>query len=104
MPPPLPAALEPVTPARVIHQDVAHRARRHREEVGAVGPSLLFLIGQPEVGLMDERRGLQGVARLPARQITTGHPVQLIVDQGQHGLDRRLVSLPLSAEHLRDLL
>jgi hypothetical protein len=55
------AAFFGVSPPRVIDEHAAHRARRHRHEVGAALPAVLAS-REAQVDLVRERRGLQGVA------------------------------------------
>jgi hypothetical protein len=61
------------------------------EEVGAALPPRLFLVHQPEVGFMDERRGLQRMARTLAAHVTLGHPAQLPIDERHEFVERDLV-------------
>ena len=69
---PLPA-LRPAARPRHVDQDAAHDLRRHGEEVRAVLPAHVLPVHQPQVGLVDERRRLEDVARA-ARRPCSGRP------------------------------
>ena len=56
------AALGISMPARVVDQDTSHYLRRDGEEVGPIGPLYVPLVYEPNVGLVDQGRGLQCVA------------------------------------------
>jgi hypothetical protein len=45
----------------MVDEHVAHRARGHREEVGAARPLPVAQLGQAQVRLVDERRRLEGM-------------------------------------------
>ena len=49
-------------------------------------------VDQPQVRLVDERRGLQGVADAFPSQITSGDSLQLGVDERQQLVERGLVA------------
>src|SRR5262249_39639213 len=49
---------------------------------------------QPQVGLVDQRRGLERLAGLLLRQLPGGQLAQLVVDQRQELLGRLAVALP----------
>src|SRR5262249_46329973 len=70
----------------------------------AVVPVQLRAAAQPQVDLVDEGGGLQGVAVALAAQVPPGDLPQLAVDQRQQFLGRRLVALLPSPQELRDLL
>src|SRR5918993_2740058 len=63
------AALFGLLLARVIDEDAAHHLRRDAEEVRPVLPLHLRLIDEPQVGFVDERGRLQGVALSLAAQV-----------------------------------
>jgi len=67
--------------ARRVHQDAAHRARRHREEVRPVLPVDLADVDHPQVRLVDERRRLEGRAGPFAGHVVAREAVQLAVDE-----------------------
>ena len=69
-------------PPGMVHQDAAHGLGGHPEELGPVLPARLALVDQPQVGLVDEGGGLQGVAGVLAPEVALGLAVQLVVDDG----------------------
>ena len=52
----------PRSVASVIHQDAPHQLSRDRKEVRAVLPLNVARVDQPQIGLIDQRRGLQRYA------------------------------------------
>ena len=54
----------------MVDEDASDRLGRHREEVSAILPLHAALADQPEISLVDERGGLEGV---PGRLVP--HPV-----------------------------
>ncbi len=72
------AALLPVAAAGVVHQDSSHRFRRGGEEVRR---SVKVLVrNQSKVGLVDQSRGIQRMARGLGGHLGGGKPPQLVVD------------------------
>jgi hypothetical protein len=61
-----------VARAREIHQDVTHQLSGDGEEVSAVLPAHLGSINEPQVGFMDQRRGLQCVIRSLSSHVPLG--------------------------------
>ena len=57
------AALGRAARPRALHEDLAHRERGDGEEVRAVGELARPLGGEPDERFVDERRGLQRLAR-----------------------------------------
>ena len=80
----LAAALVGGAVARVIDEDPPHHHRGHANELGAVRPVHLPLVDQPEIRLVDERGGLQGVAGALTGQKRARQSPQLVVDERQH--------------------
>jgi hypothetical protein len=78
---PAAAALHPPLGPGVLYQDAAHGLGGRGEEVPAVGEPPLGFGGQPQVGLVDERGGVQGVARSFVGHLGPGHPAQLVVNE-----------------------
>jgi hypothetical protein len=74
------ALLRPPRP-RVIDQDSSHQVRCGSKKVCAVLPMVLTMGDEPEVGLADEGRGLQDVARLLLAEVVVSQFPQLGVDQ-----------------------
>jgi hypothetical protein len=68
----------------VLDQDAAHGFRRRREEMPAAVP-VRFLSGpdQSEIGFMNQRRRLQGLARPLVGQPLGSQPTKFVVDEWQ---------------------
>jgi hypothetical protein len=69
--------------AGMVGENPPHHARRDREEMGAVLPARR-LIDESKVGFVNQGGGLQRVGAFP-RHVTTGHPVELVVDERHEG-------------------
>jgi hypothetical protein len=94
-----PRPLARVLPARVVHQDLAHQARRHTEEMRAALPGRIALIDEPHVGLMDKRSGLQRVPQAFFTQVAGGQLAEFPINQGREVIKGLLVPLcPLSQQ------
>jgi hypothetical protein len=94
-----PRPLTRVLPARVVHQDLAHQARRHTEEMRAALPGRIALIDEPHVGLMDKRGGLQRVPQAFLAQVAGGQSAKFPINQGREVIKSLLVPLcPLSQQ------
>src|SRR5688572_21060750 len=65
--------------------------RGNGAEVRAILPAFRTVLHQPEVGLVNERRRLEGLARTFPPQIRGGQPAQLFVDDRQECVDRPIV-------------
>lgn len=70
-------------PPRVIDEKAPHRFRGRRKKVASAGPPSLVLLrpDEPEIGLMDKCRRLEGVTRLFGRESGRGEGSQFIVDK-----------------------
>ena len=89
-----PPALGPALRRALLDEDAAHGLGRRGEEVAAAVPAPGRLVAdQPEVGLVDQGRGLERLARLLLRQPLGGELAQLVVDQRQELLGRLRVAL-----------
>jgi hypothetical protein len=81
---PAAAVFEPPLAPGVLDQDTPHRFGGGGEEVFPGVPVLRVVhAGQAQVGFVDQRRGVEGLARLLLRQLLGGQPAQLVVDQRQ---------------------
>src|SRR5262249_41315679 len=70
--------------AGIVDEDAAHGLGGGREEVTAAVPVLgLFDVHQPQVRLVDQGGGLEGLARLLLGQPLGREPAQFVVDQRQ---------------------
>jgi hypothetical protein len=58
--------------ARAIYQNAPHQLSSKREEMAAVLPMHVFLIDQPEICLMDQSSGLQGIPRILTSHVVMG--------------------------------
>jgi hypothetical protein len=98
-----PAAFQGAAMAGVIDQDASHGFGGGAIEVPPVLELQLAQAGQPQVGFVDQRRGLQRVFRALAPQDAIGNPAKLRV----HALDQRLEGGGVSGvppiEQLRDV-
>ena len=63
--------------------DLPHAASRDAEEVRPARPLDLILMNEPEIGLVDQRRGLEGVTGSLSAHEGIGGRTQLCVDQLQ---------------------
>ncbi len=97
------AAFELVPRAGDVHQDAPHQLRGHGEEVRAVLPPHAARIDQAQIGLVDERRGLQRVAGTLSRHVAMREPVEFVVHQRHQPIQRLLVSLIPGQQQFSDL-
>ena len=67
--------------ARVVHQNLPHQARGHRQKMGAIFGVKGSLVEQPQISLVDQSRALQGMARTLASEMPPRDVAQLFVDQ-----------------------
>ena len=79
--PPSPAALLPPFAAGVLNQDAPHGLGRGSEEVFAVLPVILPGADQPQVGFVNEGRGLERLARSLLGELLRRELAQLLVDE-----------------------
>ena len=73
-----------------IHQDMSHHLRRQTKEMSPILPSGLLTINQVQVSLIDQRRGLQGVAGVFPQHVAMGQTMEL---PGKHR--QTIPSLPI---------
>ena len=88
------AAFSSATRARVLHEDTAHGASRHRKEMCTVVPCNILRVDQPEIGLVDEHGCLEAVTRALSRHAALRDPVQFLVDERNQSLEGSLVAPP----------
>ncbi len=84
------AALLGEVPPGVVDDDLAHRARREREEVPAVVRRDALVLRESQVGLVHDGRRVQRAARSP--ELPPGEISQVGVDEGEEGAERGGVS------------
>jgi hypothetical protein len=77
------AVLHGAVPARPLDEDLAHGAGGGAEEVARAVPPRGAIPDQAQVGLVDERCGLQGLAGLLPRHLPPRKPPQLLVEDGE---------------------
>ena len=97
------ATLLIVPRARVVHEDAAHHASGHGEEMRAVVPLDRLPVDQADVGLVDERRRLEAVPHALARHAASRDPVELLMDERDQLLEGALVALSPSEQQSGDL-
>src|SRR5438128_242973 len=86
----------------MVHQDAAHHASAHREEVRAVLPRDVR-VDEPEIRLVDERCGLQTVTRALARHAAPCDLVKFPMDEWNQPIEGSLIALPLFEKQPGDL-
>src|SRR5262249_53809741 len=87
-------ALETSLIAGAVEDNPAHGLGRGGEEVAAAVPVPRLLdIDQPNIGFMDQGRGLERLAGLLVRPFRPGQPTHFLIDQGQQLLRRQGVTL-----------
>jgi hypothetical protein len=82
----------------MVQQHLAHHARRRREEMGAVPPLHLMELRQLQIGLVDQRGGVERVVGPLAAESPTGNPLELVVDDGKHRVERGSLALGVLPE------
>jgi len=83
----------------VIYEDLAHQIGGNPKEMSPVLAAHTGLVYQPEIRLVDQGCGLQGVIRTLTTEIMTGQSAQLIVDQGhQPGEDFPVAIAPIDEQ------
>src|SRR5262245_13134950 len=94
----------PVLAAGVLDEDAAHGLGRGSEEVTAAVPVLgLFDVHQPQVRLVDQGGGLEGLVRLLLSQPLGRQPAQFVVDQRQEFRGGGGVALLDGGQDARDI-
>ena len=83
--------------AGVVHQDLTHEARGNGNEMRAVLQFHRLTSQQPQVGLVDQRRALQGVIRALGLEVVVRQAPQLFVDQ-RHQTREELFRRPASSD------
>src|SRR3546814_3764676 len=83
----------------VVDHHAAHGRGGIGEEVRAIVELGLAPADQLQVGLVDQRGGIQGLPML-AGELAPGHRVQLLVERGEHAIERPAIR---SEEHTSEL-
>jgi hypothetical protein len=68
---------------RVIDENPAHHLRRDTKEMRSILPVDVVLVDEPDVGLVNEGRRLQGVIGTLASELARRHPAQFRIDEWQ---------------------
>jgi hypothetical protein len=85
----IPTGLRAGLPASVLDQDAAHGLGRCGEKVPTAIPTLGRIpLDEPQVGFVDQGRGLERLTRLLLRQPLGRELAQLVINQGQQLLGR----------------
>ena len=64
----------------VVNDDLAHRSGGHGEEMGAALPVWIGLVGQAQISLVDQRRGLQCVVRTLSLHKMMSEALEFFID------------------------
>jgi len=84
----------------VVYQDASHHFRREPKELGAVLPVDVFLIDEPKVCLIYQRRRLQCViGKFLTKAINCDAP-RLLVNERQHLVDGCFIAVARVDEEL----
>jgi hypothetical protein len=78
----------------MVHEDAAHHAGSHRQEMRAVVPCHVFRVDQPQIRLVDEGGRLKAVTRALSRQTSLRDVVELAMDERNQSLEGVLVATP----------
>src|SRR5579864_997820 len=76
----------------MVHQDAPHHLRGDGEKVRTVLPRQRSGACKPQVGFVDQRRGLKSVVRSLTAQVTPGDAMQFLIDQGNQAFEGRFVA------------
>ncbi len=96
------ASLGP-SPARDVHEHVAHHPGGDAEEVPPALKWDRIPTEEAQAELVDQRRRLKADARSLADQVAGRHAMQLVVDEGEHLLERVRLAVAPGPEQVRDL-
>ena len=88
---------------RVIHQHAPHDLRGQRQELLAPLPFEGAFAGEPDEGLVHQRRGLQRVTAAFARNLPARHAPDVVVDQRPERIECRGVAVGPALQETRDL-
>jgi len=87
---------------RMVHQNLSHESRRHGDKMRTVFRLNRAVIHKAQVCLVHERHALQGVVATLALKVVACYSSQLIVDEGNQGLERLLISSSPLNEQFRN--
>jgi hypothetical protein len=92
------------SPPRVVDQNVAHQLRGHGEEVSTILPTNTLRARKANIGLVNQRRGLERVALALALHVAMRDASYLVVDQRGQAIEGRTVSLPPFDQQARQII
>ena len=92
-----------IAPPRVVDEDAAHGLRRCRHEMSPVLPLHAFVVDQPHVGFIDQRRRLQAVAGALALHVVVRQTAELVVDDRRQQGERTLIPVAPRPEKRADV-
>jgi hypothetical protein len=91
----------------VIHQDLPHRPHGDAQEVSTILPADMFVVDEFDIGLVNQRRRLEGVVGSLVLHEPGGSPVHLLVDGAKETILRSSIAGVASfaelAENPRDV-
>jgi hypothetical protein len=93
-----------IAPPRMVDEDAPHGLRRCRHEMSPVLPLHAFVVDQPHVGFIDQRRRLQAVAGPLALQIVVRQTVELVVHNRGQPSEGALVAVGPGTEQCTDVV
>ena len=97
-------ALHRAAPAGVVDEDASHRRGRDGEEMGPVLEARLALVDEPQVGLVDQRRGAERVAGRFPPELAVRQAAQLLIDDGEDGVECHRVPVACPLQQRRHVL
>src|SRR5262245_57811199 len=93
-----------IAPPCLVDEDAAHGLRRCRHAVSPVLPLHVFVVDEPHVGFIDQRRRLQAVAGPLALQVVVRQTMELVVHNRGQPIERALVAVGPCTEQGTDVL
>jgi len=87
-----------------INQDAPDGLRGDGQEVGSAFPDGLVLVDQAQIGLVNERGGLEGEVLPLGAEVAFGDGSEFVVEDGQEYVDRPLVTGSDAVEEVGDVL
>ena len=77
----------------MVHENAADNPGGRTKEVGAVLPVHLFLIDKTDVDVIDQRRGLKGMAGIFFAQVPPGQPAKFLIHDGHQTIERTPIAV-----------
>jgi hypothetical protein len=88
--------------AGALHEDAPHRFRRRREEMPAVLPLLSLLADEPQIGFVNQGRGLKGLVRRFMSHPPRSELAQFFVNEREQLIGRFGIAIVNGFEDLCD--